>query len=183
MTPPGSRYAPGTAVVLEAQPAAGWEFERWEGDFNSIHNPVSITVNGDMAIVAVLVEYSGEGEVFCTPLGLSHYPYTSPVGYYAGFRSPAGYYDMTGKVWEWCNDWYDPEYYENSPSANPTGPASGLSGYFVAVAGAAWRFTAGRHYTISCRRRLRTGLSDFGLHGRHNGLSRHALTNQRSVDW
>ena len=53
------------------------------------------------------------------------------AGYYSsravGSYPPNGYglYDMVAQVWQWCSDWYDPNYYRQSPSANPQGPPSG----------------------------------------------------------
>ena len=41
------------------------------------------------------------------------------------YTSPYGAFHMSGNVWEWCHDWYDGSYYEQSPQMDPQGPASG----------------------------------------------------------
>jgi len=53
------------------------------------------------------------------------YPWTAPVG---KFRPNAfGLYDMHGNAWEWCSDWFDENYYKNSPKDDPQGPSAGSS--------------------------------------------------------
>jgi formylglycine-generating enzyme required for sulfatase activity len=50
---------------------------------------------------------------------------TTAVGAYPNGASWVGALDMVGNVWEWVNDWYEPDYYESAPSVNPTGPDNG----------------------------------------------------------
>lgn len=45
---------------------------------------------------------------------------TSPVAHFP--PNKFGLYDMAGNVWQWCADWYRPDYYAQSPSHNPAGP-------------------------------------------------------------
>jgi formylglycine-generating enzyme required for sulfatase activity len=53
------------------------------------------------------------------------YARTAPMGSYPAGASPYGALDMAGNVWEWVADWYDSDYYSQSPGRNPPGPDSG----------------------------------------------------------
>jgi eukaryotic-like serine/threonine-protein kinase len=50
---------------------------------------------------------------------------TAGVDSYPEGASPYGALNMSGNVWEWVNDWYGADYYSQSPSRNPQGPATG----------------------------------------------------------
>jgi len=61
------------------------------------------------------------------------------VGSYPEGASPFGALDMAGNLWEWVNDWYDDNYYSNSPLSNPEGSTSEVS---KVIRGGAWDFDA-----------------------------------------
>lgn len=65
---------------------------------------------------------------------------THPVGLKKA--NELGIFDMTGNIYEWCDDWFGKDYYKNSPNKNPKGASSGE---FRILRGGSWDY-----YPIWC---------------------------------
>ncbi|SCX98519.1 Formylglycine-generating enzyme, required for sulfatase activity, contains SUMF1/FGE domain [Nonlabens sp. Hel1_33_55] len=72
-----------------------------------------------------------------------------------------GIYDMTGNLYEWCKDYYDPDYYEVAPLDNPEGPTSGTENV---LRGGSFD-SKSKQRSVDVRNSAKPGLagSDFGL--------------------
>jgi eukaryotic-like serine/threonine-protein kinase len=57
------------------------------------------------------------------------YAETSPVGNYPQGASPYGVLDIAGNVFEYITDWYNVNYYSESPYKNPKGPLTPVLPY------------------------------------------------------
>ena len=73
-----------------------------------------------------------------------------------GLKKPNafGLYDMHGNVFEWCHDYFEEDYYKQSPAKDPTGPTSGSS---RVLRGGSWLFFT-RYARSALRGRFDPGL-------------------------
>lgn len=72
-------------------------------------------------------EYAGVNQIDLLPDFAWYGINSGETTHKVGLKKPngMGIYDMSGNVWEWCQDWYAEGYYKESPRNNPEGPENG----------------------------------------------------------
>ena len=119
-----AEQAPGHAFSLPTE--AQWEYACRAGSTAEFHFGDDESRMGDYAFYEGNMNWPGKpgfrGKAFYHDVGQK-----KPNAF--------GLYDMHGGVWEWCADYYDKDYYVNSPAVDPAGPESGR---FRTLRGGSW---------------------------------------------
>jgi formylglycine-generating enzyme required for sulfatase activity len=78
-----------------------------------------------------------------------------------GLKKPNawGLHDMHGNLWQWCQDWYDPAYYQRSPVADPS---NATASKFRVIRGGSW-INAASFCRSASRYYLRPSDRDFSV--------------------
>ena len=81
--------------------------------------------------------------------GKDKWLWTSPIGSFP--HNGYGLSDMAGNVFEWCADWYAPDYYQHSQHENPQGPKTGQT---RVLRGGSWSNNVFGIYQMRCAYRF-----------------------------
>jgi len=117
----GERYT----LPTEAQ----WEYVATGGDSMNIYPWSSDTARANLSPAMLAnTRLNGDG-----------YTFTAPVDAFSAGASAFGPFNMAGNVWEWCLDWYDPEYYRQDMLwIDPQGSFDPENQLYKVIRGGSW---------------------------------------------
>jgi sulfatase modifying factor 1 len=110
----GKTYRLPTEAEWEYACRAGTTGENYSGTRRE-----GLTQIGNVADASVSAKFSAWTAVKSS----DGFVFTSPVGQF--HPNNFGLYDTLGNAMEWCSDWFDQDYYKQSPESDPPGPRTG----------------------------------------------------------